>query len=542
MWSRDGSVCRRIRQFATTELCATENAHCARRPGVKGVFCQCNVGWAGNGFVCGTDSDIDGYPDNNINCNEPTCFADNCPIVPNSGQEDADADGKGDACDEDKDNDGVQEGDNCPLVPNPDQADEDQDGSKPDLVGNVCDNCAAKFNPDQKNTDGDELGDACDPDIDNDGILNPDDNCVYHQNPDQQDGDLDGVGDACDNCAGLSNPQQLDQDSDGVGDACDTNNDRDGDGKQDNLDNCPDTPNPDQSDLDKDGLGDQCDPPTKTTTAFLTPTTTANSSPTPTKPTSTRTAWETSVRRMRITTASSTNSTSALRNPEILSTDFRQYQTIVLDPFGAAQIDPVWVIYNEGAEIVQTMNSDPGLAIGFDEFRGVDFSGTFYVNSKIDDDYAGFVFSFQNNRQFYVVMWKKTEQTYWQPSPFRAKAQPGIQLKLVNSTSGPGSTLRNALWHTGSTPGHVKLLWTDPRNVGWREAVAYRWELIHRPHLGLIRVKFFEGPRQIADSGYIQDDTLKGGRLGVFCFSQEMIIWSDLVYRCNDDPPPDYNP
>lgn len=37
----------------------------------------------------------------------------------------------------------------------------------------------------------------------------------------------------------------------------------------------------------------------------------------------------------------------------------------------------------------------------------------------------------------------------------------------------------------------------------------------------------------VADSGNIFDSTLKGGRLGVYCFSQEMIIWSDLVYRCN---------
>lgn len=69
-----------------------------------------------------------------------------------------------------------------------------------------------------------------------------------------------------------------------------------------------------------------------------------------------------------------------------------KYQTVVLDPEGDSQIDPNWVIYNKGAEIVQTMNSDPGLAVGYDAFGGVDFEGTFFVDTDIDDDYVGFIF------------------------------------------------------------------------------------------------------------------------------------------------------
>ena len=134
-------------------------------------------------------------------------------------------------------------------------------------------------------------------------------------------------------------------------------------------------------------------------------------------------------------------------------------------------------------------------------------------------------------------MWKKNTQTYWQATPFRAVAEPGIQLKLVQSDTGPGQMMRNSLWHTGNTDRQVKLLWKDPRNVGWREKVAYRWLLLHRPKIGLIRLRIFEGENMVADSGNVFDGTLKGGRLGVFCFSQEMIIWSDLVYRCNDNVP-----
>lgn len=37
----------------------------------------------------------------------------------------------------------------------------------------------------------------------------------------------------------------------------------------------------------------------------------------------------------------------------------------------------------------------------------------------------------------------------------------------------------------------------------------------------------------MADSGVVVDTTMRGGRLGVFCFSQENIIWSNLRYRCN---------
>ena len=72
------------------------------------------------------------------------------------------------------------------------------------------------------------------------------------------DTDNDGISDINDNCPQVPNPDQTDTDGDNIGDACDT--DDDNDDIIDRLDNCPQFANPYQTDTDGDGIGDACDP------------------------------------------------------------------------------------------------------------------------------------------------------------------------------------------------------------------------------------------------------------------------------------------
>ncbi len=182
------------------------------------------------------DPDADGYCTGADHLAPKIGNNDNCPALSND-QTDTDGDNIGDACDY------------CPgdTVNDPD-GDTVCNGASflpPNTAGN--DNCPAMENAGQQNDDADTLGNACD-------------NCPFDPNEDQTDSDGDTVGDACDVCAG---DDTFDGDSDGVPDFCDICTggddaiDSDADGVPDDCDTC--AGGDDSVDSDADGVPDLCD-------------------------------------------------------------------------------------------------------------------------------------------------------------------------------------------------------------------------------------------------------------------------------------------
>ncbi|MGH9870388.1 MAG: Ig-like domain-containing protein [Candidatus Polarisedimenticolia bacterium] len=138
----------------------------------------------------------------------------------------------------------------------------DADG---DSFVDLCDNCPTVANANQLDTDGDAAGNACDPDDDNDGLLDTEE-LALGTDPLLSDTDGDGLSDFDEVRVHGTDPLDPDPDGDGCPDPVELARgsdphvaDTDSDGFLDCADNCPAVANPLQEDADGDSVGDACE-------------------------------------------------------------------------------------------------------------------------------------------------------------------------------------------------------------------------------------------------------------------------------------------
>ncbi len=177
-----------ISNSSTQGLTFTDNAY--KHPGdttvpPDGIYDGPYINRVGQIAVDRPDSDGDGLSND----------CDNCPTTSNPDQVDTDGDGLGNACDPDDDNDGICDTGGPVPAGTPGAAAGCVAGANPFSIGK--DNCPTVPNPGQQDVNGNGIGDACE-DSDGDGILDGLDNCPLIPNPNQADNDGDGRGDVCD--------------------------------------------------------------------------------------------------------------------------------------------------------------------------------------------------------------------------------------------------------------------------------------------------------------------------------------------------------
>lgn len=173
---------------------------------------------------------------------------------------------------------------------------------------------------------------------------------------------------------------------------------------------------------------------------------------------------------------------------------------------------PEWVLEENNTVARQKINVTASTLLSDFDSGNSTIRGSWRVDTNEDDDFAGFVFGFQNDQQFYLFDWKKLDQL--NHAGISGYAEQGMSVKKVKAVK----SLED-LWITAGTP-NVDVLYHN--RVQWQPLVDYDFTLDFRSPDIFITVK--QGAEIVAEI-HVQDSTYSGGGFGFYNMSQEQLLY-----------------
>jgi len=174
---------------------------------------------------------------------------------------------------------------------------------------------------------------------------------------------------------------------------------------------------------------------------------------------------------------------------------------------------PRWTFNNDFTQARQNNNSKPSALLSDTELDFGQISCTLRVDTPSDDDAIGFVFGWQDPRNFYLFEWRAGSQQLG-----LGLALQGMSLKVMHSDPQlPGEAI---VAPTTPDPADGQLLYHN--DIPWQDRVDYEFTL--EVHPGQFTVTVRRGAT-VLDSFTLFDATHGQGKFGFYNFSQEQVVY-----------------
>ncbi len=190
------------------------------------------------------------------------------------------------------------------------------------------------------------------------------------------------------------------------------------------------------------------------------------------------------------------------------------------------QPDADWQIAADGQSVYQPVNADASIFLAPDGTQDSSARGRF--SSSGGPDFIGFVFGYQDQRQFYLFDWKRVSASYC-----GASKAAGMRVRIIDMQNGMDPTCAQ-LW--SDTDGvHTTTLRSN--TVPWALGTEYEYELTRVA--GGFRIRILDGSTVLED-WTITDNRYPSGRFGLYLHSQQQVIFTRPLLGCDDPTGVDY--